>query len=72
MPSDTSAEQRLRPLIKGIKFAMFTTHHSNGHLHSRPMATRNETMLGDKLWFFMTAKGNPAQELLQQPQVNSS
>jgi len=70
MPTDTDAEQHLWPLIKGIKFAMFTTHHSNGHLHSRPMTTQNKTMLDDKLWFFMSAKGDTVQELIQQPQVN--
>jgi len=72
MPTDTVAEQHLWPLIKGIKFAMFTTHHGNGHLHSRPMTTQNKTMLDDKLWFFMSAKGDTAQEVTQQPQVNIS
>jgi len=69
---DTDAEQHLWPLIKGIKFAMFTTHSGNGHLHSRPMTTQNKTMTDDKLWFFMSAKGDAAQELAQQPQVNIS
>jgi general stress protein 26 len=45
--TDTVAEQHLWPLIKGIKFAMFTTQHGNGHLHSRPMTTQNKTMLDD-------------------------
>lgn len=72
MPTDTSAEQHLWPLIEGIKFAMFTTQHSNGHLHSRPMTTLNKTMLDDKLWFFMSVKSGAAQELAQQSQVNIS
>jgi len=33
--------ERLWDLIKDIKFAMFTTKHGNGHLHSRPMTTQN-------------------------------
>jgi len=72
MPTETVAEQHLWPLIKDIKFAMFTTHHGNGHLHSRPMTTQNKTMLDDKLWFFMSVKGGAAQEIAQQPQVNIS
>ncbi|MDZ4813325.1 MAG: pyridoxamine 5'-phosphate oxidase family protein [Pseudomonadota bacterium] len=72
MPTDTVAEQQLWPLIKGIKFAMFTTHHGDSRLHSRPMTTQNKTMPDDRLWFFMSVKGDAAQELAQQPQVNIS
>jgi len=72
MSTDTNAEQHLWPLIKGIKFAMFTTHHVNGHLHSRPMTTQNKSMLDDKLWFFMSATGDTTQDLAEQPQVNIS
>lgn len=72
MPTETDIEQHLWPLIKGIKFAMFTTHHGNGHLSSRPMTTQNKTMPDDKLWFFMSVNGDAAQELAQQPQVNIS
>jgi len=71
MPADTSTERRLWPLIKSIKFAMFTAHQGNGHLHSRPMTTRNKTMPDDKLWFFMSGKGETSQELAQQPQVRA-
>ena len=72
MSTDSVAEQHLWPLIKSVKFAMFTTHHGDGCLHSRPMTTQNKTMLDNKLWFFMSAKGDTAQELTQQPQVNIS
>jgi len=51
---------------------MFTTHHGNGHLDSRPMTTQNKTMLDDKLWFFMSVKGDAVKELEKQPQVNIS
>jgi len=72
MSTDTVAEEHLWPLIKGIKFAMFTTHHGKGHLDSRPMTTQNTSMPDDKLWFFMSVTGDAAQELAQQPQVNLS
>lgn len=72
MTTDTVAEKHLWPLIKGIKFAMFTTQHGNGHLHSRPMTTQNQSMPDDKLWFFMSAKSGATHELAQQPQVNIS
>jgi len=45
---------------------MFTTHPGNDHLHSRPMVTQNKTMRDDKLWFFMSANGESAQELAYQ------
>jgi general stress protein 26 len=48
--TQTPVEQ-LNELIRDIKFAMFTTVHSNGSPHSRPMATRKAD--GDsQLWFF--------------------
>lgn len=72
MPTDTVVVQHLWPLIKGIKFAMFTTQHGNGHLHSRPMTTQNKAMPDDKLWFFLSVKSGAAHELLRQPQVNIS
>ena len=37
----TEARTTLWNLIKDIKFAMFTSRHDNGHLHSRPMTTAN-------------------------------
>ena len=41
--NDTSDQRKLLwKLIKGIKFAMFTTRHGNGHLHARPMTTQNK------------------------------
>jgi len=72
MPTNTDTTQHLWPLIKDIKFAMFTTHNDNDQLESRPMTTQNKTMLDDKLWFFMSIKGDAAQELARQPQVNIS
>ena len=72
MPTDNKAEQHLWPLIKGIKFAMFTTHQGNGEMHSRPMTTQNKEMPDDKLWFFMSNKSDAVEEFARQPKVNIS
>ena len=58
-------------LIKDIRFAMFTTRHGNGHLHSRPMTTQNKAIDEDaSLWFFMSVGSEPASDLATQAQVN--
>jgi general stress protein 26 len=69
---DTRNERELLwKLIKDIKFAMFTTRHDNGHLHSRPMTTQNRSLDADEsLWFFMSKKGDPVDELKADPIVN--
>jgi len=72
MSTDTNVEQHLWPLIKGIKFAMFTTHHGKDELHSRPMTTQNKEMPDDKLWFFMSIKSDAVDEFARQPKVNIS
>lgn len=56
MKSDTKSNsnesiQKLGELIKGIRFAMFTTVDFDGNLYSRPMATQEIEFDGD-LWFF--------------------
>jgi general stress protein 26 len=70
--SDLAAERaRLWDLIKDIRFAMFTTRHGNGHLHSRPMTTQNAAIDEDaSLWFFMSRKGEPVADLAAEPNVN--
>ena len=68
-PTDSRA--KLWELIKDIRFAMFTTRHGNGHLHSRPMTTQNtSTDTDDSLWFFMSRKGEPVTDLSADPTVN--
>ena len=58
-------------LIKGIRFGMFTTRHTNGHMHSRPMTTQNSKLDEDEsLWFFMSRKGDPVADLAAEPLVN--
>ena len=72
MNDTTAARGKLWALIKDIKFAMFTTRHgSNGHLHSRPMTTQNKALDEDEsLWFFMSRKGDPVDDLVADGTVN--
>lgn len=68
---DTASRELLWDLIKDIKFAMFTTRHHNGHLHSRPMTTQNTRLdEDDSLWFFMPRSGEPVADLEAEPNVN--
>ena len=70
-PSDS--RRQLWDLIKDTRFAMFTTRHGNGHLHSRPMTTQNSKVdEDDSLWFFMSKKGEPVADLATDPTVNVS
>lgn len=74
-PNDISetpeARERLWEMIKDIRFSMFTTRHSNGHLHARPMTTQNRSM-GENasLWFFMALDSEPVADLMADPVVN--
>ena len=64
------AREQLWELIKDMKFAMFTTRHGNGHLHSRPMTTQNKDIdESSSLWFFMSRNGEPVTDLAAQPNV---
>lgn len=38
---NADAHELLWALIKGIRFAVFTTRHASGHIDSRPMTTQN-------------------------------
>jgi general stress protein 26 len=62
---------KIAGLIKGVKFAMLTTRHPDGTLHSRPMATQEVKFDGD-LWFFTGYGTEKVQELKQSPEVNVS
>ena len=72
MNDSSDSREHLWKLVKDIKFAMFTTRHgSNGHLHSRPMTTQNTSLGADEsLWFFMSKKGGPVDDLKADPIVN--
>jgi general stress protein 26 len=69
--SRKDAIQKLGSLIKDIKFAMFTTVHEDGSLHSRPMATQQLEFDGD-LWFFTNADSAKVEEARNQRHVNVS
>lgn len=72
--SENSGEnhrETLWRLVKDTRFAMFTTTHANGHLHSRPMTTQNKSIdETDSLWFFMSRKANTVAEIIAEHQVN--
>lgn len=67
----TQEREHLWSMIKDIRFAMFTARHANGHLHAWPMTTQNQSIDEDtSLWFFMSRRGEPVQELMADGQVN--
>lgn len=71
--NDTTEQRKLLwEMIKDIRFAMFTTRHgSNGHLHARPMTTQTKTLGDDdSLWFFLSKKSGPVDDLVADPTVN--
>lgn len=71
MAKHTDERELLWELIEDIKFAMFTTQHSNGHLHSRPLTTQNSELdEHSSLWFFVSRRSDTAADIAQHPQVN--
>jgi general stress protein 26 len=71
--NETNSPEKMWDLIRDIKFAMFTTRHGNGHLHSRPMTTQNgKDDEDDRLWFFMSKRSDPVSDLETEPTVNIS
>ena len=71
MPDGTDSKIKLWSLIKDIRFAMFTTRHADGYLHSRPMTTQNSALDEDaNLWFFMSRSGEAMADLSVDPTVN--
>ncbi len=70
-PSPNDARAKLWELIKDIRFAMFTTRHTNGYLHSRPMTTQNRGIDEDSsLWFFMSRANGPVDDVCNDLRVN--
>jgi general stress protein 26 len=61
--------ERLRKLIKGIKFAMLTTVEADGALRSRPMTVQETEFDGD-LWFFTEASAPKVGDIAGDHQVN--
>lgn len=73
MSKQTNSREQLWDMIKDIKFAMFTSRHANGHLHSRPMTTQNRKVdEDDRLWFFMSRRSDPVADIAGEPVVNVS
>jgi general stress protein 26 len=67
-----SREEAIRDLakrIKGIRFALLTTHGEGGRLLSRPMTTIEAEFDGE-LWFFTGADTEVAREIQTHPEVN--
>ena len=73
MNNDTRSREQLWSLIEDIRFAMFTTRNKAGHLHSRPMTTQNKALdEDDRLWFFMSRRSDPVDDLDAESDVNVS
>jgi len=73
LPTPAQAREKLWELIKDIRFAMFTTRHTNGHLHSRPMTTQNRSIDEDaSLWFFMSRANGPVDDIRHDSSVNAA
>lgn len=72
MPAETAADwTKFWELIKDIKFAMFTAHASDGHMHSRPMTTQNKRDdRANVLWFFMSRSSEPVLDIARNANVN--
>lgn len=51
--TDTTAVQRLAELIKGFRFAMFTTRNAQGRLVAHPLTVQEAEFDGD-LWFLVS------------------
>jgi general stress protein 26 len=69
--SRKDAIEKLGSLIKDIKFAMLTTVHEDGSLHSRPMATQQQEFDGN-LWFFTKADSSKVEDARRERHVNVS
>jgi general stress protein 26 len=68
---DASSKEALWEIVKDIRFAIFTTKHSNGHLHGRPMTTQNKSIDEDEsLWFFMSRSSDTVEDLTEEPTVH--
>ena len=63
--------EKLRELIRDIKFAMFTTVDLDGSLYSRPMACQEVEFDGD-LWFFSKRSSGKIRSIEADKHVNVS
>ena len=65
----TDESRRVAELIRGERFAFFTTRTPDGTLTSRPMTLQEVEFDGD-LWFFAERDSNPIKHITLSPQVN--
>ena len=65
------AINKLRELMKNVRFCMLTTIDSDGGLRSRPMALQQTEFDGD-LWFFTGKSTEKVDEIQEHRQVNVS
>jgi general stress protein 26 len=61
--------RKVAELLKGERFAFFTTTTPDGTLTSRPMTLQEVEFDGD-LWFFAERDSNPVRHVATSPQVN--
>ena len=69
MQTEREKIEKLRELIKDMKFAMLTTVDEDGSLRSRPMTTQEAEFDGD-LWFFTSLTMGTAIEIQLNNRVN--
>lgn len=76
MATEQKTTEDLWKMIKDIRFGMFVSRHHGGqhegHMHSRPMTTQNKNLDDGKLWFFMSRKSGPVDDIEADPIVNLS
>jgi general stress protein 26 len=63
--------EQLNELIRGFQFAMLTTVHSNGWVHSCPMVTQEADVEGH-LWFFTASDTEKVDAIRENPNVGAS
>ena len=68
---DGDPNEKVRELLKDLKWAMLSNLESGGKIVSRPMMTRDVEFDGD-LWFFTDDRTEKVAQIEQNPQVNVS
>lgn len=63
---------KIRDLIKEVKFAMMTTVTHEGHLHACPMTTNQMDLAGKEIWFIGDKTTETVKDLQANPQLNLS
>jgi general stress protein 26 len=69
MPVEQGSMERLRKMIKNVKYALLTTSAQDGTLHSRPLTTLDWEFDG-VAWFLVARQSRLADEVGAIPEVN--